>query len=129
MLTEPEQRTSPPAAAPIDDTGATATMRHAKRVRQLRLHVAAWALGTTIVTAAWIAHAWNANGAFERFAHEGNRGDWNPTLWALRVHFGRPPSEAEIDREARRSDPRALARARARLERRGRLKFHTAAWL
>jgi len=143
MLTEPEQRASPPAAAPIDDTGATATMRHAKRVRQLRLHVAAWALGTTIVTAAWIAHEWNANGAFERFAHEGNRGDWNPTLWALavllwaltvgimalRVHFGRPPSEAEIDREARRSDPRALARARARLERRGRLKFHTAAWL
>ena len=56
-------------------------------------------------------HEWNANGAFERFAHEGNPGDWNPTLWALavgiwglvvgtmalRVYFERPATAAELD--------------------------------
>jgi hypothetical protein len=144
-LTQPEQRVSAPAAAPIDDTDVTAAMRRqVKRVRRLKVHAAACALGTTIVTAAWIGHEWSANGAFQRFAHEGNRGDWNPTLWALivllwgltvgimalRVHFERPPTAAEIDRELKRPpDPRLRARAYARLERRARLKFHAAAWL
>lgn len=122
MLTRPEQRASAPAAAATGDTGPAEGMRRqAERVRRLRAHVAGWAFGATIVTAGWIAHEWNANGAFERFAHEGNRGDWNPTLWALvvllwglavgimalRVHFERPPTVTEIDR----------------------LKFHIAAWL
>lgn len=123
MLTRPEQRVSVPNARPIDERASAAILRQAKRVRRLKVTAAGWALGTTIVTAVWIAHEWNANGAFERLAHEGNRGDWNPTLWALvvllsglavgimalRVHFERP--------------------THARVEPLGRLKFHAAAWL
>jgi hypothetical protein len=86
MLTKPEQQVSPPVAAPIEDDRLHAvTQRQVKRVRRLKINVAAWALGTIALTAAWIVHEWQANGAFERFAHEGNPGDWNPTLWALAV--------------------------------------------
>jgi hypothetical protein len=126
----PAQRPPEPAVAPLDEKGAQAVLRYAKRVRRLKAHSAAWALGVTIVTAAWVAHEWNANGAFERFAHEGNRGDWNPTLWALvvllwslavgimalRVHFERPPVPGGDE-------------ASSSLEHRARLKFHAAAWL
>jgi PPOX class probable F420-dependent enzyme len=143
MLTPPEPAVSAPVGGPVAEEAAAEMLRQAKRVRRLKMHALAWALGATIVTAAWIAHEWNANGAFERFAHEGNRGDWNPTLWALvvllwgltigimalRVRFERPPSAAEIDRETRRTEPHVRARARIQLERRGQLKFHMAAWL
>ena len=55
---------------------------------------------------------------------------------ALRVHFERPPTSAEVDREVERL-PSQIAReetglrriARARLERIGRLRFQVAAWL
>lgn len=121
-LTRPEQRVPAAAGAASDERPNDALLRHARRARRLKAHAVAWALGTTIVTAAWIAHEWNVNGAFERFAHGGDRGDWNPTLWALvilgwalvvgimalRVHF-----EDASDR----------------LERKARLKFHAAAWL
>jgi hypothetical protein len=124
MLTKPEERLSP-VAAPIEEIEIdAATERQAKRVRRLKINATAWGLGTIAATAGWVAHEWSANGAFERFAHEGNRGDWNPTLWALviliwglvvgimalRVYFERPATTA-------------------RLERIGRLKFHAAAWL
>ncbi len=92
----------------------------------MKINVAAWGVGTILLTAAWIVHEWQANGAFERFAHEGNPGDWNPTLWALavllwglmvgimglRVYFNRPAKAAN-----------------ARLERLSRLRFQAAAWL
>jgi 2TM domain-containing protein len=100
----------------------------------------------------WALHEWYANGAFERFAHAGNQGDWNPTLlalvvgvWglvvgigALRVRFERSPTAAEVDREVEQSKPHTQAklspaarrrRARERLERIGRLRFHVAAWV
>lgn len=116
MLTRPEQRVPAAAGAAGRDRPNDGLLRYAKCVRRLQAHAAAWALGTTIVTAAWIAHEWTANGAFERFAHGGNHGDWNPTLWAvvilgwalvvgimaLRVHFEGASA---------------------------RLKFHAAAWL
>jgi hypothetical protein len=122
-------------------------------VRRLRINVFAWGLGTILLTATWIVHEWQASGAFERFAHEGNPGDWNPTLWAvavlvwglvigimaLRVHFERPATAAEIDREADRlqravaengpADAALRGLARARLERLGRLKSNVAVWL
>ena len=74
----------------------------AKRVHRLKVNVAAWIAGTAVVTALWVAAEWQANGVFERFGHEGNPGEWNPTLWAvvvglwglvvgimaLRVHLG-----------------------------------------
>jgi hypothetical protein len=154
MLPEGEQRVSPPAVVPIEDDGLQAvTQRQAKRFRRLKINVAAWGLGTILLTAAWIAHEWQANGAFERFAHEGNPGDWNPTLWALavlvwglvvgimalRVYLERPATAAEVGREVERLKPHAGAEsvtvdarrrlARARLERLSRLRFHLAAWL
>lgn len=152
MLARPE-RVAPPAAVATEDAelrAAAATQR--KRVRRLQLHAAAWGVGTVALTALWIAHEWQANGAFERFAHEGNAGDWNPTLWAvtvlvwglvvgimaLHVRFERPATSPELQREAERLlhalgdegpvDAPLRSLARARLERLGRLKSNVAAW-
>lgn len=154
MLTRSEQRATTPAPAPVEDADLRAArQRQGKRVRRLRLHAAAWGLGTILLTAAWIVHEWQANGAFARFAHDGNTGDWNPTLWAvavlvwglvvgimaLRVHFERPATATEVDREAQRwqhavaedgpADAALRRLARARLERAQRLKSNVAAWL
>jgi len=154
MLTKSEQRATTPATAPIEGAEVRLAMqRQAKRLRRLKLHAAAWGLGAILLTAAWIVHEWRANGPFERFAHEGNTGDWNPTLWsvvvlvwglvvgimALRVHFERPATAAEVDREAERvqhaiaekgpADAALRRLARARLERVQRLKSNVAAWL
>lgn len=161
MLTQTptkEERPAPPRSRPSVSPTEQAELRaaverYAKRVRRLKIHVAAWALGTVALTGLWVAVEWNANGAFERFAHEGNPGEWNPTLWsvavgiwglvvgimALRAHFERPVTEPEIDRAAAVFEPQ-LAKyaataeelrsfARRRLEGVRRLKFHVAAWV
>jgi hypothetical protein len=97
--------------------------RYAARVRRLKLSAAVWGVWATLITTLWIANEWNANGAFESFGHEGEPGQWNPTLWALGVgipalivgimalgvYFVRPTA-----------DPAAL--------RRQQVKFHVAAW-
>jgi hypothetical protein len=62
-----------------------AALRYAARVRRLKLSVAVWGLWTTLITTLWVAHEWDVNGAFERFGHEGDPGQWNPTLWALAI--------------------------------------------
>lgn len=156
MLTKKEHRTPAPAQATVDreeNELDAAARRYVKRVRRLELNVVAWALGTVALTALWVAVEWNANGAFERFAHEGNPGDWNPTLWALavavwslvvgimalRVYFERPVTAPEIDRAAEQLRPRFAGYAatteefrrfaRRRLEGVRRLKFHVAAWV
>lgn len=154
MLTKPEQRVSTHATAPIEDAELrAATRRQDKRVRRLKLHAAAWGLGTILLTAAWIVHEWQANGAFARFAHEGNTGDWNPTLWAvavlvwgfvvgtmaLRVYFERPATATALAGEVERlqhsieekgpADAALRRLARARLERVSRLKSNLAVWL
>ena len=154
MLTKSEQRATTPATAPIEEAERHAAReRQARRARRLKLHAAAWGLGTILLTAAWIVHEWQASGAFARFAHEGNTGDWNPTLWAvavlvwglvvgimaLRVHFERPATTAEVDREAEQlqrtiakagpADAALRRLARTRLERVQRLKSNVAAWL
>jgi hypothetical protein len=118
-------------------------------VRRLKIHSVAWVVGSTLITGLWVLHQWRAHGAFEHFgSHEGNPGDWNPTLWALgigvwglivgimalRVYFERPRTEAEVDRAVSRldratADPELRRLARARLERIQRLRFHGAAWL
>lgn len=147
MLTKSEHLVSPapPPQVPSSerDLGAAA-QRQARRVRRLKIHVAAWCLAAVVLTTLWVLVEWQANGALESFGHEGNPGQWNPTLWALgvglwglivgimalRVHFERPVTEAEVDREIERLDPSVTASAaRARLERVGQLKFHVAAWL
>jgi hypothetical protein len=130
--------------------------RQAARVRRLRINVAAWAVATVLLTTLWVVNQWQANGALESFGHEGEEGQWNPTLWALGigiwglivgimalgVHFGRSATEAEIDREAARLTPGASipteaeaafaeARwmARRRLDGVRRVRFHVAAWV
>lgn len=148
MPTETLTKRKPPAP-PAEQRGfAEATRRQAKRVRRLKIHVAAWAVGSILLTALWVANQWRANGAFEHFGFESNPGDWSPTLWALavglwslavgimalRVHFERPSTEVEVAAEVERIAVHAPAGtslravARTRLERIGRLKFHVAAW-
>ena len=151
MLIRDEHRASqapPPAAPTRPDELRAAALTQLKRVRRLKLNVGAWALGTILLTTLWVLNEWQANGAFERFGHEGNPGQWNPTLWALavgiwglivgimalRVYFERPATEAEVDRAVERlphAHPAVELRrvARARLERIRRLKFHVAAWV
>lgn len=159
LLRKDEHRASQdvlPAAVPKEeDELRAAARRQLKRVRRLKINVAAWALGTIVLTTLWVLNEWQANGAFKHFgSHEGNPSDWNPTLWALgvgtwglvvgivalRVQFERPTTKAEVDREVERLRPRMAAKevptdaelrrlARARLERIRRLKFHVAAWV
>jgi hypothetical protein len=54
--------------------------QHDKRVRRLRINVAAWVLGTILLTTLWVVNEWQDNGAFQSFGHEGEAGQWNPTL-------------------------------------------------
>ena len=128
MLTRDEHRVleEPPRAirATRPDESRIVVRRDAARVRRLKLSAAVWGLWTILITALWVANEWNANGAFERFGHEGDSGQWNPTLWAvgigiptlivglmaLGVYFVWPAA-----------DPAVL-----RIQR---LKFHIAAWL
>ena len=83
MLSKEEHRTSqaPPAAATEPDSA----QGYRKRLRRLKLGVAAWGTWTILITTLWVVHEWNVSGAFERFGHEGDRGQWNPTLWALGI--------------------------------------------
>ena len=134
---------APPPASSEGDADV-AVQRQVLRIRRLRIHIAVWSLAAIVLTVLWVLAEWRANGALESFGHEGNPGQWNPTLWALgvglwglvvgimalRVHFERPVTEAEVDRERKRVHPSMTARAaRARLERIGQLRFHVAAWL
>lgn len=128
MLTKGEQRvlagqphTTPPTRK---DELRVAEQRYAERVRRLEWSAAAWGVWVILITTLWVAHQWNANGALESFGHEGDVGQWNPTLWALgvgiatlvvgimalAVFFVRPTAD------------RAILRMQ-------RLKFHIAAWL
>ncbi len=157
MLTKKDEDARAPSLPATERTEQSefraAARDYAKRVRRLKMNLVAWAAGATLVTALWVFTQWNANGAFERFAHEGNAGDWNPTLWALtvgvwglvvgiialRVHFERPVTATEVDGAVERLGPRLAAKyeatadeirafARRRLEGIRRLKFHVAAW-
>jgi hypothetical protein len=140
-----------PLAATLRAESRAVAGRHARRVRRLRIHIAAWALGVTVLTTLWVTNQWRSVGALESFGHEGEAGQWNPTLWALgvgvwslvvgimvlHVRLGRPPTDAEVDDEARRMTGRVGAttadagvrlRARRRLEGVRRVRFHVAAW-
>jgi hypothetical protein len=72
MLNEDENRVSrplPPKAFREEEAGLrVAASRHDKRVRQLRINVAAWVLGSTLITALWVVNQWQANGAFDVIA-------------------------------------------------------------
>lgn len=124
LLTKDEHRTSQtPAATAVlmkKEELRAAAGRQVKRVRRLKINVAAWVLGTILFTTLWVLNQWQANGAFERFGHEGDTGQWNPTLWALgvglwglgvgimalRVYFRRPATET-VGRPRARADAAA----------------------
>jgi hypothetical protein len=128
MLTRDKHRVSekpPGTAVPVPAAEpAMAEREYAARVRRLKRGVVAWAVWTILITTLWVAHEWDANGALERFGHDGDPGQWNPTLWALGigiptlvvgimalgVYFVRPIAD------------RAALRAQQR-------KFHAAAWV
>lgn len=115
--TKPVPAMSPPeAVSPPDDESLRRWARqHVERVRRLKLHVAAFALGMLVLTPVWAIVEWQSNGGFERWSTNGNPGDWEPWIlyvgvaWglvvaivALRTYFDRPTTEAEIDRELER---------------------------
>jgi 2TM domain len=123
LLTKEEQTASQPDAsstAPEDELREWARS-HVERVRRLKLHVAAFLLGMVVLTPLWALVEWSDNGGFKRFSFndEGIPGEWEPwilyvaLIWglvvaimALKVHFDRPATESEIDRELRRLDSR-----------------------
>jgi hypothetical protein len=128
LLTRDEHRVSeePPRSArpTLPDERLLAAKRYAARVRRLKLAVGVWSVWTILITTLWVAHQWDANGGLEGFGHEGDPGQWNPTLWALgvgiatlvvgimalAVYFVRPTGDPAVLRTQR-------------------LKFHAAAWL
>jgi hypothetical protein len=81
MLTQ-RPRVSAPSPLRAVPTGRH---EHERRLRRLRLNAAAWGVGTIVLTTLWAANQWSANGALESFGHEGDPGQWNPTLWAVVV--------------------------------------------
>jgi len=154
MLTKTEPGPKPSPVPATEESELRAAARdYEQRVHRFKINLAAWIVGAILLTGLWVLTQWNANGAFERFAHEGNAGDWNPTLWALgvgvwglvvgimalRVHLERPVTATEIDGAVEQLAPRLAAEytitsaelrrfARRRLEGVRRLKFHVAAW-
>jgi hypothetical protein len=81
LLTKEEHRVSP---APVERIPPAGDDR-ARRLRRLKLNAAAWSVGSALVTALWVLVQWSDNGSFQSFGHEGDTGQWNPTLWALVV--------------------------------------------
>ncbi len=91
-------------------------LKHLEHVRKLKLYASAYVLGLIVLTPVWIATEYMAaDGWPERLSANGNPGDWDPwILWvalvggflvavaALRAYFGRPATEADIEREVER---------------------------
>jgi hypothetical protein len=120
LLTKDGQPAAEPAPPPEDELRAWAR-RHVARVQRLKAHVAAYVLGLAVLTPIWALVEWSDNGGFERFSFhdEGVPGTWEPwivyvaLIWglvvaviALKVHFDRPTTEADIDREIERLESR-----------------------
>lgn len=116
MLTKPVTKNGPPllrSPEPREDAVLRAiALKQLERVRNFKLHLAAFLVGMPIVTGIWaLTEYMNADGWPERFSDSAGPGNWNPwILWVLliwggilaiqgvRTYFGRPPTEAEIDR-------------------------------
>ncbi len=109
----PEQ----PPAAPGDENALRSLARkQALRVRSFKFHLAAFVVGTIVLTGVWVLTEYlEADGWPERFGDEDAPGTWHLWIfyvvgvWALVValkalgtYFGRRPSEAEVERELER---------------------------
>jgi hypothetical protein len=82
MLTKNERRASTPTVVGLP---ASDVERRRRRVHRLKVNAVVWAVGATLLTTLWIVSQWTVNGALQSFGHEGETGQWNPTLWAVAV--------------------------------------------
>jgi hypothetical protein len=103
-------------AARQDEALRKLALTQLERVRSFKVHLAVFLVGMPILTAVWaLTEYMNADGWPDRFSDSAGPGTWNPwILWVLliwggllaiqgvRAYFGRPPTEAEIDRELSR---------------------------
>lgn len=90
--------------------------KRAKQVRRLKLRVATFVLGMLVLTPVWaVAEYLSAGGWPQRLSPKDNPGDWSPWLiwvalaWGFYIvlsvvviHFQRPVSDREIERELER---------------------------
>ncbi len=106
----------PDAPAGDEDALRSLARRQVLRVRGFRFHLAAFVVGTIVLTGVWtLTEYLEADGWPERFGDEDAPGTWH--LWifyvlgvwalilaleALGTYFRRPPSEAEVERELER---------------------------
>jgi hypothetical protein len=133
MLTKPVTRNGPAVTKNgrpvLVSSPATredeALRRHARkqleRISNFKLSLGIFLVGMPLLTALWaLTEYMNADGWPERFSESAGPGNWNPwILWVLliwgglvaiqgvRAYFGRPPTEADIDREIARLKARA----------------------
>jgi len=99
-----------------EDELRTLARKQIKRRRRLELRASAYVAGMLVLTAVWaVTEYLRADGWPERLSHNGNPGDWSPwIIWvalvwgfyvamtALAIHFRRPTTEAEMERELER---------------------------
>ena len=117
MLSERESAAPPPSVATHEpDSELRQWARsHVERVHKLKRDIAVFLLGMATLTGIWALVEWQDNGPFERLSDNGNPGDWEPWIlyvalvWgfflvldALKVHFDRPTTQAELDRAVER---------------------------
>jgi hypothetical protein len=86
------------------------------QARRLRLRAAAFALAMLVLTPVWVVSQYLESGGWpQRLSSNGNPGDWSPwivwvtlawgfyvALTAIAMHYRRPVSDREIERELRR---------------------------
>ncbi len=106
----------PDAPAGDEDALRSLARRQVLRVRRFRFHLAAFVVGTIVLTGVWVLTEYlEADGWPERFGDEDAPGTWHLWIfyvlgvWALIValkglgtYFRRPASEAEVERELER---------------------------
>ena len=127
MLTEPLTKNGRRAAESVargvrgDETLRALAVQHLERVHRFKLDVAAFLLGTIVLSCVWaITEYQNSGGWPTRLSDNGQPGDWNPwILWvilgwgslvaldALKTYFRRPTTEAQIEREVARLKSRS----------------------
>ncbi|HEU4451356.1 MAG TPA: 2TM domain-containing protein [Gaiellaceae bacterium] len=127
MITEPvtrNGRSALPESLPASEERALRELaiKQVERVRNFKLHLVAFLLGTVLLTTVWVLTEYFEERTWpDRFADSPDlAGTWSPWLfwavgiWALvvvvqafRTYAHRPPSEAEIQREIDRLRARA----------------------
>jgi 2TM domain len=91
-------------------------LKQIERRRRLELRASAYVLGMLVLTSVWVVTEYlRADGWPQRLSHSGNPGDWSPwILWvglawgfyvamtAVAIHFRRPTTQGELERELER---------------------------